>query len=726
MKTPADLVTKVKLLQSQDSAAFNGIYEESYRYLHTCVIHIVKNEDAAQDMLQETYAEIFKNIGQLKQPEDFLSWAATIANRKCFAYIKKNRDVLTDDMTDDEGNEKDFFDSIKDDDSVIPENIFDDRAKIDIIRGIIDGLSDIQRACVIGFYYNEQKQDEIAAELGIPVNTVKSHLNRAKTKIKEAVGDVEKKQGIKLYSFAPFMLLLFAHEAKAYAMPVPAMGAELSRAVSSGTGTGGTGTAAAGRTAGGFAAKKIMIAAAAGLVVAGGIGAAVILGRAKHTAPAEDAAVSESAQEAEKEESIVPETKTDTGASSQAAADDTAVSAASDEAGEETGPTKICDLKEMGYDNVGNAFAGVLIVEKGGSFGAVDYEMNEIVPCKYEKFTSANNRGYFVMFDGSEYILFDKTGKEIYRTAHTISATGNCFIVAPNSGVDDWTSDELLDYYDYSGNLIIETSMSEATPVDHTGSHDGVVLLRRFTEDEGSNHCKMEVGKLYEDGSITWQSEYDGPGGGTEYVEDNPDSDWTGSGASGWVYIPRPLLSGLNGGYYVTYHPVIEWGYMVMYDENSNKVTDFDVCYMGADGSYAESNFNESNDIKGYFYDGAYNYNRGTRMVWTCSDKYILVDVVEKKALAIYDHISLAEDDIYLVQDGNKWGYIDPDGNELAMYDDAGAFSNGYAPIIKDGHAWLIDKDLNAVGDLGEADQVYTLGELYGVGKDDAITIFRK
>ncbi len=235
MKTSQELIKKIENLKAGDNKAFNDIYEESYRYLHTCVIHIVKNEDIAQDMLQDTYVEIYKNISQLKQPEDFLSWASTIANRKCFAYIKKDRDILAEEKTDDEGNETDFFESVSDDESFIPENIFDNRAKIDIIRGIIDDLSDVQRACVIGFYYNEQKQDEIAEQLGIPVNTVKSHLNRAKAKIKNAVGDVEKKQGIKLYSIAPFMLLLFGYEAKAHTASTPAMGSELVSLISSGS-----------------------------------------------------------------------------------------------------------------------------------------------------------------------------------------------------------------------------------------------------------------------------------------------------------------------------------------------------------------------------------------------------------------------------------------------------------------------------------------------------------
>ncbi|MCR4865410.1 MAG: sigma-70 family RNA polymerase sigma factor [Lachnospiraceae bacterium] len=290
MKTPEKLAEKVKLLKSGDNDAFTYVYEESYKYLYTCVIHIVKDEDTAQDMLQDTYVEVYKNISQLKEAEDFLSWAATIANRKCYAYIKKDRDILVEEQTDDEGNEEDFFESVADDESFIPENIFDNKEKIKMIRDIIDSLTDEQRACVIGFYYNDQKQDEIADQLGIPVNTVKSHLNRAKAKIKEAVSDIEKKQGVKLYSFSPFMLMLLSYEAKAFAtnMAVPAASATLSATVAKGASTIAT---SAGKAAGkktltssikaASSALKAKIAVGAAATV---IGVSAVVGIVNHNA----------------------------------------------------------------------------------------------------------------------------------------------------------------------------------------------------------------------------------------------------------------------------------------------------------------------------------------------------------------------------------------------------------------------------------------------------------
>ena len=333
MKISESLKNNTEKLMRGDTEAFTPLYEESYKYLHTCVIHIVKDEDTAQDMLQDTYTEVYRNIGQLKNSDDFLSWASTIANRKCFAYIKKNKDILVDGNVDDEGNESDYFENISDDENIIPENIIDNREKIDIIRGIIDGLSDIQRACVIGFYYNGQKQEAIADELGIPVNTVKSHINRAKSKIRDEVGSVEKKQGIKLCSIAVFMGMLFMSESDAYAAEavIPAMSAEIIAGASAGgSATGGmtaapaakasagpiaaktigtSGATAAVKTAGMAAGVKIAAGVAAGLLVIGGITGGVIyhnasVRQAQEAAAAEEAkalAEAEAAEAAAKE-----------------------------------------------------------------------------------------------------------------------------------------------------------------------------------------------------------------------------------------------------------------------------------------------------------------------------------------------------------------------------------------------------------------------------------------
>lgn len=52
----------------------------------------------------------------------------------------------------------------------------------------------------------------------------------------------------------------------------------------------------------------------------------------------------------------------------------------------------------------------------------------------------------------------------------------------------------------------------------------------------------------------------------------------------------------------------------------------------------------------------------------------------------------------YLVQTlDDKWGFIDANGKELAVFDDASNFLGNYAPVVKDGKGYLIDRNMNKV-----------------------------
>lgn len=218
MEPTVKLRQAIKDYKSGNGQAFDVLYNESSKYVYTCIYKVMcgndNTQDAINDIMQDTYVEISRYITQLEDEERFLSWAGTIATRKCYAYLKKSRKYVL-------LNEEDTtFDTLADNDNIIPEEIMQDKEKQRLLREIINTeLTEMQKLCIIAYYYNEQKQSEIAKELGIPENTVKTNLSRAKAKIKDGVLDLEKKKGTKLYSIAPFMLLLFREEVYAAVVP---------------------------------------------------------------------------------------------------------------------------------------------------------------------------------------------------------------------------------------------------------------------------------------------------------------------------------------------------------------------------------------------------------------------------------------------------------------------------------------------------------------------------
>lgn len=218
MTPTIELTQAVHKYKSGNSRAFEALYQESSKYVYACIYKVMCGNDNAQDaicdIMQDTYVEISRYISALEDESKFLSWAGTIATRKCYAYLKQNHKYI---LLEEEDK---TFEQLADDEKLIPEEIMQDKEKQRLIREIIHTqLTEMQKICIISYYYNGQKQSEIAQELGIPENTVKTNLSRAKAKIKESVLDLEKNKGTRLYSMTPFLLLLFREEILSIEVP---------------------------------------------------------------------------------------------------------------------------------------------------------------------------------------------------------------------------------------------------------------------------------------------------------------------------------------------------------------------------------------------------------------------------------------------------------------------------------------------------------------------------
>ncbi len=77
----------------------------------------------------------------------------------------------------------------------------------------------------------------------------------------------------------------------------------------------------------------------------------------------------------------------------------------------------------------------------------------------------------------------------------------------------------------------------------------------------------------------------------------------------------------------------------------------------------------------------------------------------------------------YLVKNmDEKWGFLDADGKEIGeWYDDAGEFIGDYAPVIKDGKGYLVDRNFNRVSEMVNANEVETFSDdmfLFANGDD--------
>ena len=78
---------KTKSTQSQAFEVLVDIYKER---LYWQIRNIVLNHDDADDVLQNTFIKVFKNIDSFKGESQLFSWMYRIATNEALSFIKKN------------------------------------------------------------------------------------------------------------------------------------------------------------------------------------------------------------------------------------------------------------------------------------------------------------------------------------------------------------------------------------------------------------------------------------------------------------------------------------------------------------------------------------------------------------------------------------------------------------------------------------------------------------
>lgn len=236
------------------------LYKEAYKAVYWTALSILKNQEDAEDVVQETFITAFEQYDSLKDKSKAVAWIKKIAANKSLNIVTRKRTVNVGD---------EVLEEVEDiGDNFLPDSMIESEEIRKIIMDIIhNSLSEDTAMTIILFYFDEMSIKEIAEALNIPQGTVLSRLNYAKKKIKKEVEKYEKENKDKLFAMGlPFLSMLFEKEAEQVPFkPMPASLLQLSassKAI----------TAGAASTAAKASAAIIIRNVTIGIVTAGVIG----------------------------------------------------------------------------------------------------------------------------------------------------------------------------------------------------------------------------------------------------------------------------------------------------------------------------------------------------------------------------------------------------------------------------------------------------------------------
>ena len=211
MKTIKELVLSAK---NGNKKAFDKLYKLTSNDVWFTCVSLLKDEENAKDIMQETYITAFLKLDTLKDEEKFCGWLTAIATNKSKNKLKGKVEYQIDDEI--------LIAETETDELMLPEEYITKAEKRKVLLQIMeDTLSFNQYQVVLMFYFNELSIAEIAQALEISEGTVKSRLNSSRAKMKTAIEDYENKSGDKLHGvvFVPFFTTIFREQAKSLAVP---------------------------------------------------------------------------------------------------------------------------------------------------------------------------------------------------------------------------------------------------------------------------------------------------------------------------------------------------------------------------------------------------------------------------------------------------------------------------------------------------------------------------
>jgi RNA polymerase sigma-70 factor (ECF subfamily) len=152
-----------------NSKAQFSLYEQYSKAMFNLAYRILNNREDAEDILQESFVECFRNIQSFRFDSTFGAWLKKIIVNRCINHIKKKKIDLT------------FYDT--------PPPVIDEEEEVTeyetdkIFKGI-ELLPDGYRIILTLYLLEGYDHSEISQILGISESTSKSQYSRAKEKLR--------------------------------------------------------------------------------------------------------------------------------------------------------------------------------------------------------------------------------------------------------------------------------------------------------------------------------------------------------------------------------------------------------------------------------------------------------------------------------------------------------------------------------------------------------------
>jgi RNA polymerase sigma-70 factor (ECF subfamily) len=168
--------TLVKQALKGKKSAWITLVKRYEKNLYNYTLRMVSNPDDALDLMQDVFMAVFRNLASFRGDSPFKGWLFKIAHYRCIEFYRRKKP--TQSLNDTPEQEEQSSDAC-------PEAHFYSGQQSSALHKALKTLPLNQKLVVELKFFQHCTFDEIAKQLGISVNTVKSRLYSALDKLKD-------------------------------------------------------------------------------------------------------------------------------------------------------------------------------------------------------------------------------------------------------------------------------------------------------------------------------------------------------------------------------------------------------------------------------------------------------------------------------------------------------------------------------------------------------------
>ena len=176
----------IQRAQAGDGASLEALIVSQQRYVYSVALGVMKNPTDAADMTQEAFVRVVRALGTYREETRFTTWLYRLVVNVCLDELRRRKrpvDSLDGNGSWDEDDEPTHERVADRDRWSQPESSLELRESAGELRRALTQLARAQRVALTLHYFEDMSDVEIAKVMGVPVNTVKSHIHRGKAKL---------------------------------------------------------------------------------------------------------------------------------------------------------------------------------------------------------------------------------------------------------------------------------------------------------------------------------------------------------------------------------------------------------------------------------------------------------------------------------------------------------------------------------------------------------------